>query len=362
MIAAGGVFAGTNPAYTPHELAHALRVSKAKFVLVQPDLIEPVLKANKEVGLSNDKVVVFNPQGQKAPQGFKQWSGLLSHGEEDWVRFDDLETTGKSIAALLFSSGTTGLPKAAMLSHYNFIAQSTLIYEAPLRPWKARRCFALPMFHAATAPVCHTTPLRMGEKGYVLERFDLEKWFWTHQEYEITDVACVPPIVIMAINSPLKDKYSLKSARIGSVGAAPLDKQPQSRFMELLGGAPMTQVWGMTETSCIATRFRYPGYDQTGSVGYAVPNLDLKLVDDDGKDISDFNVRGELCARGPTVIRGYFENPEANARDFDSEGFFHTGDIAYIDKMSELWYIVDRKKVGHISAISFWQSNSTDMA
>jgi 4-coumarate--CoA ligase len=230
-------------------------------------------------------------------------------------------------------------------------------------------------FHAAAAPVAHTTPLRSGEKCYVMPRFDLEKWFWAHEKYGVTDVAMVPPvssspefrvcrqvldrpawirvyllttpcqITIMAINSPLKDKYNLTASKLGSVGAAPLDKHPQARMQELLGGKPLTQVWGMTETSCIATRLRYPSYDTTGSVGVPVPNLDVKLVDDSGKDITGFDVRGEICVRGPTVIRGYFENPEANKRDFDEDGYFHTGDIAYVARTSGLYYIVDRKKV-----------------
>ena len=88
----------------------------------------------------------------------------------------------------------------------------------------------------------------------------------------------------------------------------------------------------------------YPEYDSTGSVGRMVPTLDAKLIDDDGNDISDYDVRGELCVRGPTIINGYFENPEANARDWDSEGFFKTGDIAYCSSKNKLWYIVDRRK------------------
>lgn len=257
VAAAGGVFAGTNPAYTPHELAHALRTARVKFVLCAPDLLGPLEKAAAEVGLPRERIVVFNPHGEKAPQGYLQWSDLLKHGEQDWVRFDDLETTKASTAALLFSSGTTGLPKAAMVSHYNLIAQHTLVYEAPPRPWRAVRLIALPMFHAATAPVAHTSPLRAGEKAYVIPRFDPEKWFWAIEKYGVTDVATVPPIAIMAINSPLREKYSLKSARIAQAGAAPLDKHAQNRFQALLGGSPMTQVWGMTETSCICTRFRY---------------------------------------------------------------------------------------------------------
>lgn len=200
VIAAGGVYAGTNPAHTAHELAHALRTSKAKFVLSQADLMAPVMKAAGEVGLEREKVVLFNPDGEKKGvfEGQLQWKDLLAHGERDWVRFDDLETARNTTAALLFSSGTTGLPKAAMLSHHNFVAQHTLVYEAPVRNYKVVRLTALPMFHAASAPVAHTTPLRMGQKNYVLPRFDLEKWFWAHEKYGVTDVAMVPPVSAVA--------------------------------------------------------------------------------------------------------------------------------------------------------------------
>jgi len=196
VIAAGGVYAGTNPAYTAHELAHALQTSKARFVLSQADLMGPVMKAAAGVGLERERVVLFNPDGEGKGvfEGQLQWRDLLGHGEREWERFDDLETSRNTTAALLFSSGTTGLPKAAMLSHYNFVAQHTLLYEAPKRPYKAVRLVALPMFHAASAPVAHTTPLKSGEKSYVLPRFDLEKWFWAHEKYGVTDVAMVPPV------------------------------------------------------------------------------------------------------------------------------------------------------------------------
>lgn len=346
VIAVGGVYAGTNPGYTQHELTHTTKIARAKYILTQPDLLPNILKAADANGVPRKNVIIFNPKGEPAPEGFLQWNDLLQHGETDWVRFDDYETSYQTGAARLYSSGTTGLPKAAELSHLNLVAQHMLVFETNPRPWPVRRFLALPMFHAATAPSAFCTPLRNGDQAYVVPRFDLETWFWGHEYYRITDLAAVPPIVVLAINSPLAKKYSLASCKVGQCGAAPLDKGPQARLQALMAdGAPLTQVWGMTETSCIATRHAYPSHDKTGSVGVPIPNLDVKLVDDDGKDVTGYDVRGELCVRGPSIIKGYFENPEANARDWDAEGFFHTGDIAYIDGKTGLYYIVDRKKV-----------------
>ena len=101
----------------------------------------------------------------------------------------------------------------------------------------------------------------------------------------------------------------------------------------------------MSETSCIATMVHYPEHDPTGSVGRFLPNMDAKLVDEEGTDITDYDVRGELCARGPLIVKGYYNNPGANAESWDADGYFHTGDIAVRRRDNGLWYIVDRKKV-----------------
>ena len=127
-------------------------------------------------------------------------------------------------------------------------------------------------------------------------------------------------------------------------GGAPLGKGPQGRFEDLLGGAPMTQVWGMTEGTCIVTMLKWDEHDHTGSSGRPIANLDIKIIDDNGKDITAYDTVGELCIRGPTVFPGYFENPEANKGSFDEDDFFHSGDVGYCDGKSKLFYIVDRKK------------------
>ena len=251
LVGAGGIFSGVNPGYTPHELAHTLKIAKVKFMLVMPSLLEATLKATDQVGIPREKVIIFNPNGEEAPKGFLQWQDLLSHGEQDWIRFDDLQTAKFTPAARLFSSGTTGLPKAADLSHRNLIAQHTLVFETNPRPWQRSVLLALPMFHAATAPSAFCSYIRPGDKGYVLPRFEPERWFWAHEEYQITDLTVVPPIAILAINSPLSKKYSLKSIKVANCGAAPLDKLPQSRLQKLIGeDVPFTQVWGMVSGRC----------------------------------------------------------------------------------------------------------------
>lgn len=148
LIACGAVFSGVNPAYTAYELTHALKTAKVKFILTQSDMLKNVLKAAEENGIPRSHVVIFNPNGEKAPDGFKQWGDLLKHGEADWEHFDDLETAKNTSAARLFSSGTTGLPKATDLSHYNLVAQHTMVFESNPRPWKMTRILNLPMFHA----------------------------------------------------------------------------------------------------------------------------------------------------------------------------------------------------------------------
>ncbi|BAE56746.1 unnamed protein product [Aspergillus oryzae RIB40] len=343
---AGGVYTGTNPSYTPMELGHHIRASHAKFIISEPEIIAPIQAAMKETGIPESNLLVFDVQGQTVPAGLKSWKGLFSAGEEDWVRFDDLKTCEETAAARLFSSGTTGLPKATTLTHRNFIAQHELVFEIEKRPYQIRRLMALPMFHAAAAPSTHWSPLKGGHVVHVMRRFDLVSFITNVEKYQITDLAVVPPIAVALVMSPqVQERPYLKSVRVASCGAAPLSKEVQEKLRVMLAdGAPCTQVWGMTETCCIATRFGAYEQDDTGSVGRLIPNVEAKLVDDDGNNISAYGVRGEICVRGPTVTPGYFENAAANASSFDQDGWYHTGDIAYCDKDTQKWYIVDRKK------------------
>ena len=138
----------------------------------------------------------------------------------------------------------------------------------------------MPIFHASAAPVSHISTLKAGSVAYMMRRFDLQTYLTTVERYNVTDLAVVPPIVIAILMSPLsQNKPYLRKARMAACGAAPLDKNVQARFRSLMGGnAPFTQVWGMTETSCVATMFPHTEHDDTGSVGRLIPNLEAKCV------------------------------------------------------------------------------------
>ncbi|OCL14379.1 4-coumarate-CoA ligase-like protein [Glonium stellatum] len=345
IVAAGGIFTGVNPSHTSSELQHAFRIAKVKCLIVEPELLKNALIAAEACNIPRSRIFIFDVHGQSVPENLASWSTLQGHGECDWIRFDDKNTSENTTVARLFSSGTTGLPKALDMSHYNFVAQHTLVMEYKERDYTVIRLLCNPMFHVSIVPRAHTSPLRGGIFTYIMHRFELESYLRNIERYQITEVNMVPPMVVSIINSPLSKKYSLKSLRNAWSGSAPLNRGLQLRLKALMReGAPFNQVWGMSESSCIATMLYYPEQDSTGSVGRFLPGLDAKIVDEDGRDISGLGVAGELCVRGPTVVQGYFENEEANRRDWDEDGYFHTGDVAYCDEKSKLWYIVDRKK------------------
>jgi long-subunit acyl-CoA synthetase (AMP-forming) len=179
-----------------------------------------------------------------------------------------------------------------------------------------------------------------------MRRFDLEGYLAAIQDFQITDLGMAPPLVIAIIMSPVTKKYSLKSVRRIGCGAAPLDAESQNALQALCADdCVFTQVWGMTETTSALSIFRWPERDFTGSVGNIfLPGTDVKLVDDNNNDITAYDVRGEVCVRGNTIIKGYYKNEKATKESWDDEGYFHTGDILICDGKTKKWYCVDRKK------------------
>lgn len=294
IVGAGGIYTGTNPSYTPMELAHHFQASGTKFVISEPEILAPVLAAVKERDTPDANVLIFDVLGQEVPAGRRSWNDLFNHGEQDWVAFNDLQRAKETTAARLFSSGTTGLPKAVTITHHNSSRSTSwssrsipdhtrypcpdAIRRALVNGSQASRIVAIPIFHVAAATSTHFGALKSGHTIYMMRRFDLQTYLVANERYQITDLAIVPPIAIAILMSPFsRTRPFLDSIKTVSCGAAPLNKEVQARFRTLLKkDIPFTQVWGMTETCCIATMFPYPEHDDTGSVGRLVPNLEAK--------------------------------------------------------------------------------------
>ena len=138
IIAVGAVFTGTNPAYTEIELAHHFRTAQVRFVVTEAELRSNVLAASLAMPLGRPRLWIFDTVEQGVPEGFTSWRSLMDHGERDWLQFDDENISTCTTAARLFSSGTTGLPKAAVVSHRNLIAQHTLVLETDRVSYEVR--------------------------------------------------------------------------------------------------------------------------------------------------------------------------------------------------------------------------------
>jgi acyl-CoA synthetase (AMP-forming)/AMP-acid ligase II len=184
--------------------------------------------------------------------------------------------------------------------------------------------------------------LYKGATVVTMPKFDLEPFLQTMQEHRINRALLVPPIVLALAKHPTVEEYDLSSLELIMSGAAPLDAQLATECSERLG-CGVIQGYGLTETSPVTHVVPSPEHNRPGSIGPLVPNTEARVVDwGTGENLAP-NVDGEIWIRGPQVMRGYLNNPEATARTIDEEGWLHTGDIGHADE-DGYFFIVDRLK------------------
>jgi acyl-CoA synthetase (AMP-forming)/AMP-acid ligase II len=176
----------------------------------------------------------------------------------------------------------------------------------------------------------------------VMKSFVFEEYLRIIQEHKVTKLQVVPPIMIMLDKRPEALKYDLGSVKEILCGAAPLSRELQEVVSRKFN-VRVTQAWGMTETTCCGVSNSPDGLNPPGSIGQIIPNTEIKLIDDDGVEVTAPNIRGEVFIRGPQVGLRYWRNSEASKDSFDKDGWFKTGDVAVINEKEYVW-LVDRKK------------------
>lgn len=331
----GAICSTVNPIATAEEIGAQFADSEAVMLVTIADLYEKCSAAARLARTVREIVVLGT-----TPPGATAYAALFAHGDTPPAVAID---PANDVCALPYSSGTSGVPKGVMLTHRNLVA-NLLQCEAAgvgIRPTDTV-IGVLPFFHIYGMVVVLGGTLRQGATIVSLPRFDLEQFLGTIQQYRVSYMNLVPPIILALAKHPLVSSYDVGSVRTIMSGAAPLGADLADSCAARVG-CLVRQGYGLTETSPVTHFHPFTGERvDGGSVGPGVPNTECRLVDSDtGLDVAP-GERGELWIRGPQVMKGYFNKPEATAACLTADGWFKTGDVAVVE---EGWFrIVDRVK------------------
>ncbi|OCT45526.1 hypothetical protein CLCR_01475 [Cladophialophora carrionii] len=387
IIGSGGRVVGSNPRYTKSELVHLLDLTKPKFVFAQMDCMHPIVEAAAAAQPKIDPSNIFSidpsedyarvaatiearppifdgpcdvlslPRSDTPPfRGHSSWRTLLLRDAIDSPPpTNDGKFDQESIAVYSLTSGTTGLPKTALISHRSVVAQTALLEDQfGATPYQL---ICLPVFHAFASPLALVLPLRLGIPTFFLPKWSLPEYLRAVETHAITDVPICPPIVSALTQLPVSEHPRLKSLRhVMSAGAA-LPATVQNKLYHVLAPeALVTQVWGTTEAGWHSFG-DLQERDYSGSVGRLLPGVHLKLVSEDGDLVTDEGKPGEAFIKTPMLFSGYLKNSEANADAFDLDGFYRTGDQLYVQD-GRLYY-TDRIK--ETMKVHGWQVSPTEL-
>jgi acyl-CoA synthetase (AMP-forming)/AMP-acid ligase II len=337
---AGGINTTVNPLYTVDELIYQLRDSRARFLLTAPPFLDKALAAAREVGIP--EVFVFGEA-----EGAIPFAALLADPaggpELEAPLLPDISPR-EDLVALPYSSGTTGLSKGVMLTHGNLVANVLQTAAGVPDVGENETIIAvLPFFHIYGLVAVLHLGLYKGATVVTVPRFELPSFLETLVQYGVTFASVVPPIVLALAKHPAVDGHDLSKLRMIFSGAAPLGEELAQACADRLG-CRVFQGYGMTETSPVTHMCPDgPVRSKLGSVGVPLPNTECRIVDLTSGAPLGPDEQGEICIRGPQVMKGYLNRPDATAAMIDGEGWLHSGDIGYVDRDGYL-FIVDRVK------------------
>lgn len=314
------------------EVAYILNDCTAKAVLVDMKRL-PIIEAVKSQVKSLTNVILLEEgHGGKYPS-------LKTVMAEGSGRFDAVELKGSDLCHLMYTSGTTGWPKGVMATHLNIWHNITEFGKVHFKP-EDTIMVATPIFHCWGLINGTFGMLSRGGTVITVERFYPDQAINDIERLRPTVFIGVPPMYNLMLKQPGLEKRDISSV-VFCLSAA--TKMPESLILQVEKnlGWRYAEAWGLTEVSCVGTTSPYTE-TRIGSCGKGMDDTEIRVVDEHGNTLPP-GEQGELCVKGTCVTNGYLNRPEATKEVFDSEGWFHSGDIAYIDKNGYA-YIVDRKK------------------
>jgi len=329
----GAITTMVPPLFTDDEITRQLRDSGARFLLTIPELILKARAVAQSLGI--EKMFVMGEA-----DGAVSFASLLDNdGDAPPVQINPRE----DVAALPYSSGTTGFPKGVMLTHRNLVAMLRQLEATESFTENDTMVCVVPMYHLYGLHVVVNQGLSHGATIVTLPRYDLDQFLDVLEKYKVTIAPLVPPLVLALARVPQIADHNLSALRLIHCGAATLADEVAQACQARLG-CPIRYGYGLTEVSPLShASLANPRKQTPGAVGYCLPNTECKIVDYTSGAELGADQQGEICIRGPQVMKGYLGNPEATAEMIDAEGWLRTGDIGYCDADGQL-FVVDRIK------------------
>lgn len=339
---AGASVTTVHPLSTAEEFAKQLRDSAARWIVTVSPLLEVARRAAELAGGVVEILVCDRTPGHRSVLDMIASEPEPTTGEPFT---DPVVDPAEDIAALPYSSGTTGTPKGVMLTHRSIATNlAQLDPVIPMRPGD-RILAVLPFFHIYGLTALMNAPLRTGATVVVLPRFELDQFLGAIQTHRINGLYVAPPIVLALAKHPAVARYDLSSLDYIVSAAAPLDARLAEACSARLGLPPVRQAYGMTELSPGTHVVPLDADDPpAGAVGKLLPSTEMRIVslDDPTTDVP-VGSDGEVLIRGPQVMKGYLGRPEETAHMIDADGWVHTGDVGRVDADGWL-FVVDRVK------------------
>ena len=367
ILRAGFAVVNVNPLYTPRELEHQLKDSGAKAIVVLENFaktLEHVLAKTsvQHVVIASIGDLLGFPKGpivnlvvrrvRKMVPAFSlpgavKFNDAIAAGRRS--RFDRPEIAPDDIAFLQYTGGTTGVSKGATLLHRNVVAnvlQNEAWLQPALKTGKPVEQFtivtALPLYHVFALTVCCLMGMRIGARCLLITNpRDIPAFVKELAKNEFHWLPAVNTLYNALLNNPEFVKLDFSGLKIANGGGMAVQRAVAERFFKLTG-CPIIEGYGLSETSPVLTCNRADSTAYTGTIGLPVPSTEISIRDDDDKEVP-LGEPGEICARGPQVMTGYWQRPDETAKVMTSDGFFRTGDIGIMDAAGQV-KIVDRKK------------------